>query len=145
MCYNVADLAMITAALPNPDKRARDMGGWAAIENIGGALGGLISGAVITLTGSSDQTVNDIRDDDDDAGDDDNGGDRTVYTQVGYLSIFWPAALAVLVSALIVWPLSQHLRARTADASETESKKAEVKNAHDVRSNQLLDIPHDEF
>jgi MFS family permease len=105
--YNVADLAMITAALPNPDKRARDMGGWAAIQNIGGALGGLFGGVVITWVGGSDQTVSDIRDDDGD----DGGGDRTVYTRTGYAAIFWPAALATLVSGLILWPLRKRLRA----------------------------------
>ena len=145
MFYNVADLAMITAALPNPDKRARDMGGWAAIENIGSAIGGVISGSVITLTGSSDQIVSDIRDDDGNAGDDDSGRDRTVYTQIGYLSIFWPAALAVLVSALIVWPLSKRLRHQAKDSPGRGSTMTGDKNEHDVRSNEILAIPQDEF
>jgi len=126
-CYQMADVAMITAALPNPDKRARDMGRWAAIENIGGGLGNLIGAFVLPHVGSSDQTVGD---DSDDVGaadindDDDSASDRTTYTRSGYYSIFWPAAIFLLLTGFIVWPLRKRLRSPTTDTSTNISLTA---------------------
>jgi MFS family permease len=114
--YNVADLAMITAVLPDPEKRARDMGGWVAVESLGGALGSLLAGFVLTMVGTSDRTVAELHDDDGffkDV-DDDAVADRKVYTREGYKCVFWPAACALVVASLILWPVRHLLLHRPA-------------------------------
>ena len=95
--YNVSSMATITASLPDVEKRARDMGGWGAIQSVGAALGALFGGLVLTLAGASDGTVEE--------------SGRTRYTRDGYTAAYVPAGAAVLVSALLLLPLRHKLRA----------------------------------
>jgi MFS family permease len=121
--YNVADLSMITAALPDPEKRARDMGGWVAVDSIGGALGSVLAGVIITLVGKSDRTVAEDHDDKFFVDtDDDEVASRIAYTRHGYAMVFWPAAGAVLLGSLILWPIRHRLEHKK-DSQDDEDKK----------------------
>ena len=94
--YNVASLATITAALPDPKKRARDMGGWGAIQSAGAAVGALFGGLMLTVAGDSDKTA--------------SGSNRTRYTRDGYTAAYMPAGVMVLVSVAVLWPHRHRLR-----------------------------------
>jgi hypothetical protein len=66
---------------------------------------------VLTLTGNSGETVAESRDDDKLFNEDDDAiSARARYTRSGYLSVFWPAAFAVIVASLILWPVRERLR-----------------------------------
>ena len=87
--------------------------GWAAVQSIGNAVGGLFGGLVLTLMGNSGETVNEssmASDDDGSGANDDAEGDRMRYTRLGFVAAFLPAAAATILSALILWPLRKRLR-----------------------------------
>ncbi len=94
---------MVTITLPNPDKVARDMGAWSAVAFIGQAFGSAFGGIVLSLIGKSGADSTSTVDSNDDS-------NRAPYTRSGYQSIFIPAAAAVLLSGVLLFPVRSSLR-----------------------------------
>ena len=120
--YGVVDFALVVATLPDPTRRARDVGTFNAAGALGPLLVSAFNGAVLSAMGGAPP-----------AG---SGSKRPTYPREAYLMVYAPTAALVLVSSVLVCAASRLLRkdsnptsTAASDARHDEDCAAEVRSS----------------